>query len=221
MRDRRRSAARRRHTLGAPPAVRPEAERGGLKARLHRLSALAVTGLATASCAAHAPTGPPPAASADPCATTVCRPAKSIILQRGTDQVVFNSPAMRYVIDDVVILEPGDDIYVTGDERDGRLVNLRRVDPPGGGATNVIHLRYKQDQLLNGAFVMMLELQSSFPRVLVYLAAAMGPANPMFFTSTCPVKPGITASEMWPQPLWQVLLSNFRASDAARICKIY
>jgi hypothetical protein len=192
-----------------------------VKARLHHLSVLAVAGLATASCAAHAPAGPPPAAAPDPCATTSCRPARSIILQQGTDQVIFNSPAMRYVINDVVIVEPGDDIYVTGDERDGRLVNLRRVEPPGVGAPNVIHLGYKQEQLDNGAFIMRLELQSSFPYVLVYRAVAMGPANPMFVTSTCPVRPGITMGEMWPQPLWQLLLSNFRAGDGARTCKVY
>jgi hypothetical protein len=192
-----------------------------VKTRLHPLSALAVAGLATASCAAHAPAGPPPAAAADPCATTACRPAKSIILQRGTNQFIFNSPAMRYVINDVVIVEPGDDIYVTGDERDGTLVNLRRVDPPAAGALNVIHVTYKQEQLPNGAFVMMLDLQSSFPRILVYRAMAMGPRNPMFATSSCPLNPTVTAIEMWPQPLWQVRLSNFRASGDGRTCKVY
>jgi len=188
-------------------------------ARLHRLSALALAGLATASCAAHAPA---PAATPDPCATTVCRPAKSIILQQqGKGQFIFNSPAARYVINDVVIVEPGDDVYVTGDDRDGSLVNLRRVDPPGAGATNVIHLTYKQDQLANGAFIMLLGVESSFPRILVYRAVAMGPTNPMFVTSTCPLNPGHLMIETWPQPLWQILLSNFRASTDGRTCKVY
>jgi hypothetical protein len=189
-------------------------------ARLHRLSALAVAGLATASCAAHAPAGPPPAAP-DRCATTVCRPAKTIILQRGKGQFIVPAPAAPYVDDDVVIVRPGDDFYVAADDRDGALVNLRRIDPPAADAPNVIHFTYKQEQLDNGAFVMMLDVHSSFARALVYRALAMSPAKPLFVTSTCPLNPGITSIEMWTEPLWQLLLRNFRATDDVRTCKVY
>jgi hypothetical protein len=97
------------------------------------------------------------------------------------------------------------------------------IRPPGAGAGNVIHITYSQTQLPNGMFTMFLVLQSSFPRPLAYHASAahaMRPFDP-FSTSTCPVYPGSSASEAWPDPLWSLSLRNFRTAETPRLCKIY
>jgi hypothetical protein len=185
----------------------------------HRAYAVAIASAAIAACA----TSPPPPPKPSPCAITACRPAKTIILQKGRSQFLIQSPAEPYVLDGAVIVRPGDDFFIAGDERDGALVNLRRIDPPGEGAANVIHLTYKQDQLNNGAFIMVLTLQSSFARALVYHAAGMHAMRPYepFSTSTCPVRPAVDMIETWPEPLWQLFLRNFRFSDDTATCKVY
>jgi hypothetical protein len=186
------------------------------RARLLPLTA-AVT---VAACQAHEP--PPPRPS--PCAITDCRPAKTLILQQqGKGQFLMNTPALPYVFDGAVIVLPGDDFFITADDRDGALVNLRRIGAPAEQSPNVIHVTFKQEQLNNGVFIMSLLLDSSFPRPLVYHAAAMNAWRPYepFSTSTCPVRPGITAGETWNAPLWQLMLRNFRTAEQPGLCKIY
>lgn len=184
-----------------------------------RLPLPAIAACALATCA----TQPPPPPRPSPCAITPCRPAKTILLQQGRGQFVVNTEPAPYVLDGAVIVRPGDDFFITGDDRDGALVNLRRIDPPAEGAPNVIHITYKQEQLNNGVFVMSLVLQSSFARALVYHAAGVNAARPYapFSTSTCPLVPGIGMKETWNAPLWQLMLRDFRASDGSQLCKIY
>jgi hypothetical protein len=185
-----------------------------------RLFWLAAAVPAIAACAAHEP--PPPKPS--PCGITECRPAKTLILQQqGKGQFLMNTPAWPYVLDGVVTVRPGDDFFITADDRDGALVNLRRIAAPAEHAPNVIHITYKQEQLNNGAFIMSLVLQSSFARPLVYHAAAMNAWRPYepFSTSTCPVEPGIAMIETWPAPLWQLYLRNFRTAEQPGLCKVY
>jgi len=188
--------------------------------RRARLWPLASVVAAIAACEAHNP--PPPGPS--PCAITACRPAKTLILQQqGKGQFLMNTPGLPYVLDGAVIVLPGDDFFITADDRDGALVNLRRIDPPAEGAPNVIHISYKQEQLSNGMFYMSLLLDSSFARSLVYHAAAMNAARPYapFATSTCPVRPGVKMNETWNAPLWQLMLRNFRTAEQPGLCKIY
>jgi len=187
-----------------------------------RARLLPLTGAAAAivACQAHEPPPPRPL----PCAISDCRPAKTLIIQeQGKGQFLMNTPGLPYVLDGAVIVLPGDDFFITADDRDGALVNLRRVDAPAEHAPNVIHISFKQEQLNNGTFYVSLLLDSSFPRALVYHAAAMNAGRPYapFATSTCPVRPGVKMNETWNAPLWQLMLRNFRTAEQPGLCKIY
>jgi len=183
-------------------------------------SMLALAALASA-CAEHAG-GPGPAtpSAAEICARQACRPARTIVLQSRTRQMIVNAEAMPYVDQDSIFVRAGDDFFVAADEKNGELVNLRKVDGPRPDAPNVLHFTFKQEQIGTGDFIMMLMIEEKFAHPFVYRAIGALPNGRMFATSTCPIHPGIVSTEMWKDPVWLLALDHFRASDDAdHVCK--
>lgn len=175
-----------------------------------------------AGCAEHAGgAGPATPGSLEACTPQPCRPPRSIVLQSRQGQQIVQTNASPYVLNGSILVRVGDDFFVAADEKDGTLINLRKVDA-AEGAPNVIHVSFKQDQIGTGDFVMFLTISQNFPRPIVYRAIASRPTRQVFQTSTCPLRPGLPVVEMWPNPIWILALDHFRATDDANnTCQRY
>ena len=154
-----------------------------------------------------------------------CHPATRIRLMRD-DGSAFEAdvpPAPFILGQDIVRVLPGDDFSFAGEEHDGAIVGLRYLAAPPADQKNVIRVRLEQS-IVSGHHVMLLHVQSSFDKPVIYHANVHGAGwvpGRFLKTSTCPLSPGVTSMEMWPQPISAIMLLDFRVSPDARACSYY
>ncbi|HEY1991718.1 MAG TPA: hypothetical protein VGH71_04600, partial [Gammaproteobacteria bacterium] len=109
-----------------------------------------------------------------------------------------------------IYLFPGLTLYIEADVDGDRLVNLLMV--PGNvhpEKTLVLTFEQRETQGQDGMF---LSVHNPFARWLKYHAAIADvdtEAGMLKKSTTCPVIPGSNASENWPQPVIQLVLSDF------------
>ena len=104
---------------------------------------------------------------------------------------------------------PGQTVNVEADIVDGRLANLRAVEVVAD-PSKTITASFKQTD--SGS--MMLHIQSPFEQILKFDMGIMPlDKDDLYKTSSCPVMKG--ATEIWPYPIFQVVLGNGRVIDAA------
>jgi len=73
-------------------------------------------------------------------------------------------------------------------------------------------------QARSGPPTMMLHVRSTFPDPVKYDLQLMYPHAPdgaTSHTSTCPVIAGTTNAETWPDPIFQLVATNFRVVQAS------
>ncbi|MGN6514002.1 MAG: hypothetical protein ACTHKZ_10595 [Lysobacteraceae bacterium] len=105
-----------------------------------------------------------------------------------------------------ILVVAGQTVYVEADVEDGRLVNLRAVDA-------VVHpektITAHLEQSADGG--MLLTLRNPFKAALKFRMGMMPLASDaLYATSSCPVVAGGGSYEMWPYPIFQVLLGEGR-----------
>jgi hypothetical protein len=123
---------------------------------------------------------------------------------------------------DAIQLRPGDDVYIAGDEAGGALTNLRVVGAPATPAS-VVHMAFAR-QTVGGSASLLLHVDNFFATTLVYHSSFedVGQANQVNTTSTCPVSPGLSALELWPDPIAVLTVRDFAFRDANDgICAYY
>jgi len=158
------------------------------------------------------------------CKQTECRPAHTLKLHLDDGRAVdVPVPSLPYVHRDIVHALPGDDFYVAADERGGRLVNMRYVAPPAT-PKDALHIRFRQEQIKGGHWMMVAHITSHFSHTLAYHAATQGsPSRPSRRTSVCPLHPGAGVFESWPNAILFLHLKDFRVvdpkSEDGRVCK--
>ncbi|HTA20064.1 MAG TPA: tetratricopeptide repeat protein [Polyangia bacterium] len=161
-------------------------------------------------------------ASTFDCARVRCRDQSKVQLYDNAGHAFEVSVPSSPYVPDAIVLFPGDDFYVTGDEQDGRLVNLRYVDPPAA-PSRVLHVQFSQRKI-GESYSMLLEVQSYFPRWTSYHAlthqVSRAPRE-LRQTTTCPIGPMIHATEMWPDLLSSIRLGDFRFDDKPGPCNYY
>jgi TPR repeat protein len=164
----------------------------------------------------------PAARPSHDCSVVRCRDQSKVHLFDNSGQAFeVDVPASPY-IDDAIVLYPGDDFFVTGDEKDGLLVNLRFVDPPAA-PKEVLHVHFAQEKGVNGTYQMILTVQSFYGRWLGYHAIMHHASQPPRIyrqTSTCPIAPMARGMEMWPDTLSALRLRDFRF-DQKGACTYY
>jgi hypothetical protein len=188
--------------------------------------------LLAAACRTAAPAPPAPAAKADAaapaaqqpeqptaeqaCAVTACRPARTVTLVLDEEREMRQElPPFPYVYRDVVYLVPGDDFRLTGEVQGDRLVNLRVV-PEGESPPHVLRVRFSQEVESGTSLRMVLALDSTLPRALRYRASVLAAESKGFQpTPSCPVPPGKSSYESWPQPLRTMVLEDLQLVDVA------
>ena len=154
------------------------------------------------------------------CAIMRCRPETPVLLVDGTTTYNYLARPTPYATPNVIFVMPEDDFFVSADENGDTLSNFKYVDPPVE-PKNVLHLQFAQKEF-KGHHAMMLTVRSFFSRDIVYHAVMEHPAHrESVKTSTCPLRPKITATELWPHPISLLLLRDFRFGDNNHVCSYY
>lgn len=126
------------------------------------------------------------------------------------------NPLVQY---DHVYLFPGQTLYIEAEVDGDKLVNLRMV-PANAHPEKTLVLTFEQRET-QGQYGMFLDIHNPFMLWLKYHAAVVDADTALGMlkqTSTCPVIPGSNASENWPHPIFQLVLSDFHflAQDDAK-----
>ena len=147
------------------------------------------------------------------CAETKCQRDVHIVLKRKDGSTYDRTfPVFQPIVQELgIAVVPGQTVNIEADILNGRLVNLRAVDTvvqPGKTITA------KLEQMDDGG--MMLHVTSPFAQTLKFDMRIMPlEKDELFKTSSCPVIKG--SFEMWPYPLFQVVLGNGRVVGAEQM----
>ena len=112
---------------------------------------------------------------------------------------------------DSVRISIGEQFTVAFDERGDRLVNPRRVE--GAQERPVVTLKFSIEKKEHEIF-RLLAINSSYPRILRYRAAARTSTTSEFReTNMFPLNPNIPVFEAWLDPFTELLLFDFHLTD--------
>ncbi len=154
--------------------------------------------------------------SADICAQAdACRHVDSVRIESpdGKETVITVDQELPWVVQDNLLLVPGDWIIIRLVDRDGTLVpelveagNAGNAPEPSEG-----EIRFKVHPFDEGNLI--LEVLSRRPEILEYAAlVVVGEDNPQR-TSVCSLHPGTTMFESWMWPIRQIALWGFRQTE--------
>lgn len=101
---------------------------------------------------------------------------------------------------------PGEHFMIAFEIEDGKIVNAV-PKPLGGNLSNAVEVSFETFD--SG---MMLTLENRLPGEIKYDASMKAPDDRLVYTSTCPVRAGLSAFESWSHPIEFLELSNFRYS---------
>jgi hypothetical protein len=146
------------------------------------------------------------------CEHTVCQRNLHVVLKQKDgktyDQTFAVFPGVVQEMGITVVA--GQTVHVEADVAGDRLVKLKAVDAIAH-PDKTITATLTQDQ--NGGT--MLSLTNPFARPLKFDMGMMPlDADSLFKTSSCPVIAGGGSFEMWPYPIFQLVLANARLLDA-------
>jgi hypothetical protein len=109
---------------------------------------------------------------------------------------------------ELVTVFPGETIAIEGDWVEGRLTNLRSVPPPGD-PERTIAFKFEQ---MEGKVDMMLTVSNPLETMIKYrLGLQTLDRDDVFKTSSCPVIAGGLAFELWPHPIFQLVVMDIEA----------
>jgi hypothetical protein len=178
--------------------------------------AAAAPGAEQAPAQQQAPPKPQPTAE-QACAVTLCREPRTVTLVLDEEREMRQElPPFPYVYRDVVYVVPGDDFRLTGEVQGDRLVKLRVVKE-GESPPQALRIRFSQEVESGTSMLMVLAVDSTLSRALRYTVSMLPAESAGGFqpTSSCPVPPGRSVYESWPQPLRTLVLEDLRLVDLA------
>lgn len=147
------------------------------------------------------------------CERTACRPNTHVVMPDGegggVDLWVVRSP---YAENDVIELFSGETASFEADVVDGRLANFRFMPVIVDPSRTITFSLGSMDGDGSQPGTWLLVIKSGFPETLKYEAGYWpAVAKPgLYKTSVCPLHSGVSSMEMWPQPVVQIKMRNFR-----------
>ena len=118
------------------------------------------------------------------------------------------SNGVAYVNDKgAIVIFPGEQLVIAFQIEDGKIVGAE-PSPPGGQLTHAVEVSFKE--IDSG---LMLTVASHLPSTVKYDAVMKAPDGKMVYTSSCPVRVGLSTFEGWPHSIKFLELSNFRFQD--------
>lgn len=183
-----------------------------------RLPMMLVCTCLLCACATHPPSAeetsgafvPSDASAEEVCAVAQCAHDVRITLARTNgeafDQVYDWLPVVQQ---DMVSVYPGMTVYFETDAVDGHLANFKRVDSilaPGKTITSTL------TQDANGS--MMLVTRNPYTQPLQIRMGLMRlDSDRLVRTSSCTIPAGASTYEMWPYPVFQIVLADMQLLD--------
>lgn len=168
----------------------------------------------------HTPPSPPAQADIERemCQHTICQRALRVVLKQKDGKTYDRTFAIfpGIVQDMGITVVGGQTVNVEAEVEGDRLVRLQAVDVVAH-PTKTITAKLEQDA--SGG--MLLTLSNPFARPLKFDIGMMPlDADSLYRTSSCPVIPGGHSFEMWPYPIFQLLLADARLleKDAPMAC---
>jgi len=135
--------------------------------------------------------------------------------------MVLQSPNVVIQHNSVTVFA-GQTVNIEGDIQGDKLVNLHMVDSvTHPEKTIVMQLEQVAMDNIPGGHMMIFTINNPFDLNMKYHAEMMpldmppGRKQGFFKTSTCPVMAKISGSESWPEPIFQLMLSDFHFPDPA------
>jgi len=120
----------------------------------------------------------------------------------------INYPARPVVVDGLINMIPGEEIFIEAEVSGDKLVNLKWVDTVKN-PDRTIKLSFSQSDDKESP-MMMLNITNPFDRDLVYEAGIQVYGRQKFSkTSALPIAAKLGAYEMWPDTITRILLKNF------------
>lgn len=113
----------------------------------------------------------------------------------------------------IVTIFPGETVLLSATIEGDRLTQVRPTDSDAIPA-----LQMQLSQAETGPPTMQLNVRSTFPRAVKFDLDMMLPGadnGATIYTSSCPVIAGTTNAETWPEPIFQLIATNFRLVDAS------
>lgn len=193
------------------------------------LAVLAIAGaLALAGCAATPAAPPAERAPSDAelramfCPDGGCREGHMVRLRREDGSLYEQGPQLTYPpvqASGMVSIFPGEEFAFTGRIVDGELVERRLVTAADGEGPRIA-VRFWQEK--DGQ--MMLWIKSTFDTPIKYSLGMIRLSEEQpEHTSSCPLRPGLPVYEIWPYPIYQLMLLSAKAvpadSSAASTCE--
>ncbi len=145
------------------------------------------------------------------CAETKCQRNLRVILKQKDGKIYDKTFAVfpPTVQDFGIAVVAGQNIYVEAEIEGDRLTNYRVVEQIVNPKTTITA---KFEQMEDGG--MMLTLHNPFNKTLKFNMGIMPlDAEDLYKTSSCPVIAGGNSFEMWPYPIFQLVLSNGRLME--------
>jgi len=160
----------------------------------------------------------PGAASAkdagDPCQRVLCRAPATVhvALKDGTAKEVASSAANPIVLSNgSATVRLGEQVHLGLDLQGDTIKALRAVKQPSD-ASDAISLRLSQDATTHDS---LLVVENGVDRMLKLDLGVVTPdADRIVKTPSCPVGPGKSVYEHWPQPVYQVVVTRIRVLPA-------
>jgi len=144
---------------------------------------------------------------------TLCRPPVDIKLQKkdGSSFESNTGVSLPIVHVDTVTIYPGETIHVEAGLGKDSLENLRAVEKVAD-PSKTLTLTFKQEPAGKKSKrpMMKLTVDNPFPKKIKYHTQVMLLSGNIIKTSTCPVGAGQTSYESWPDPIFQLILTDFR-----------
>lgn len=114
------------------------------------------------------------------------------------------------VAGDRVTVYAGETVMVEATVGEGRLVNLKAVPAVADPARTLVFSLHQEPTMGDGTG-MILKVQNPFDKVIRYRLGLRLPSGaPAVRTSACPVRAKAASFEAWPNPIFQIVATDFR-----------
>lgn len=108
---------------------------------------------------------------------------------------------------------PGETTHVLADVSGAELTNFRttkQVEHP----SRTLTFQFSQEEFEKGERLMLLTITNPFDRAIKFRAGMMLPSSDRLMkTSVCPLMPNGKNFESWPEPIFQIVLTDFHFLD--------
>jgi len=118
-----------------------------------------------------------------------------------------------FVAGNEVFVFPGERFGINVTVKDNQIASIA-YEPDG--AKSDIEFHFSQEKITDTMSIMMLVTRNGMKRTLVFDARMSIPKEKEPFpTGITPIEPGLSSYESWPNPITEIVLSNFRLTDTA------